>query len=212
MDTVLEHTAMDTTIDILRLKPFFLGFLVKEYFPAPAWEPPITEVCSAGDCIASRPPGSLNLWDFNRGSCWNDEASALAGVPAGEQANYRLYAYRAFPLVFDTSGLPEQVSPDEMFFTDLPPLPPEPNLSQYEHLGYDIVQYAGYLNYGCSPLSCNGMASEYPTNQFCLLDSLETAYQAAIAFGIDQPEPGSYIIMEILRVMKLEHPLIVQCV
>ena len=135
---------------------------------------------------------------------WNDEASALACVSSAEQSDYRLYAYRAFPIVFDISGIPRRQASGNMFSRDEPALPSEPDLSHYEHLGYDIVEYSGYVNYGCSPLSCNGMASRYPTNCFCLLDSLETAYRAALNFGIEQPEPGPYIIIEVLRQKKLE--------
>jgi hypothetical protein len=101
--------------------------------------------------------------------------------------------------VFGKSGVPDRLSPDELFDANLPELPPEADLSAYDFLGYDPVEYTDVLNYGCSPLSCNGMEADFPVNRYCLLDSLESAYQAATAFGIEQPEPGPYILFEIWR-------------
>lgn len=56
----------------------------------------------------------------------------------------------------------------------------------------------GILGFGCSPLSCNGMAEEISVNEFCLIDDLETALAAARRFGVEQPEPGPYVIVEVL--------------
>jgi hypothetical protein len=56
----------------------------------------------------------------------------------------------------------------------------------------------GSLGFGCSPLSCNGMAESLPVNDFCLIDDLETALAAARRFGIEQPEPGPYLVIEVL--------------
>ncbi len=181
----------------------FLGYCAKEHWPTPeGWRQgpsEAVEVCSASDCISSRPPGCFNRWDFNRAACWKDETSALSCVLPEEQSRYRLYAYRAIPLVFGKSGVPDRLSPDELFDANLPELPPEADLSAYDFLGYDPVEYTDVLNYGCSPLSCNGMEADFPVNRYCLLDSLESAYQAATAFGIEQPEPGPYILFEIWR-------------
>jgi hypothetical protein len=54
------------------------------------------------------------------------------------------------------------------------------------------------LGFGCSPLSCNGMAENISVNEFCLIDDMETALTAARRFGVEQPEPGPYVIVEVL--------------
>ena len=54
------------------------------------------------------------------------------------------------------------------------------------------------LGFGCSPLSCNGMAESIPVNDSCLIDDMETALAAARRFGVEQPEPGPYVIVEVL--------------
>jgi len=188
--------------------PVFLGFLLKERWSLldgkhEAWHNSnherLAEICSTGDCNLKRPDGWIQRWDFNRASCWNTIAGAEACAPEGERDRYVLYAYRAVPIVFDNEGDPCEISPDELFDIGLPPLPPEPDMPEFVSLGFDVVEYCGFLNYGCSPLSCNGMHNDYPVNQFCLLPDMNSAYTAAKAFGIEEPEPGPYIIIEVLR-------------
>ncbi len=86
-----------------------------------------------------------------------------------------------------------------MYGGELADLPPEPDLTGYACLGYDVVEHGDYLGYGCSPLSCNGMAAAYPANRYCLLDSLAAAYHVARTFGVEGPEPGPYIIVDVRR-------------
>jgi hypothetical protein len=93
---------------------------------------------------------------------------------------------------------------------------PEPDLTAYRRLGYDVVEFLPSLlldfedrrraenvrlwsGAGHSPLSCNGLAGGYPVNQFCLLDDVGAACRAGRDFGAGQPEPGSYIMVEVLR-------------
>ena len=47
-------------------------------------------------------------------------------------------------------------------------------------------------------LSCNGMAESIPVNEFRLLDDLQAALAAAQRFGVEQPEPGPYVVVEVL--------------
>jgi hypothetical protein len=42
------------------------------------------------------------------------------------------------------------------------------------------------------------MAVSIPVNEFCLIDDMETALAAARRFGVEQPEPGPYVILEVL--------------
>ena len=56
----------------------------------------------------------------------------------------------------------------------------------------------GFLSFEHSPLSCNAIAAEYPVNAHCLLDDLAIAVAAAEHFSIEQPEPGSYYVAEVL--------------
>lgn len=186
----------------------FLGFCTKRYTPPPPWpgfEWParIEEICSVSECMADRPPGWVDRWRFNRAFCWDAAQVALDCVPTGARGEYQVYAYHAIPLLFSKEGEPTEVPPDALYFGDLPALPPAPDLSGYTFLGYDVVGYwdvaLRVLGHGCSPLSCNGLAAEYPVNRYCLLDSVEDALRAAQAFALGGAESGPYIVFLVWR-------------
>jgi hypothetical protein len=126
---------------------------------------------------------------------------ALTAVPDERLPDFRLFCYRLIPILFDASREPKSVSIDDVFTDGLPGLPDEPDLSNYRSLGYDIVEAPGtpsVLGFGCSPLSCNGMAEEIAVNRYCLLDDLDNAFAIAKRFGAERPEPGPYVIVEVL--------------
>ena len=168
----------------------FLGFCAKRRATA-LFAGQVRQIASVSECIAKRPDDWVKIWDFNRATCWNTEAAAWACVPAESQSDFTLFAYRIIPLL----------ALDDLFPRDLPPLPPEPDLLPYDRIGYDVVERSaamGMLGFGCSPLSCNGMAESIPVNEFCLLGDLELALASARRFDTEQPEPGPYVVIEVL--------------
>jgi hypothetical protein len=173
----------------------FLGFCAKRSLTAP-FAGRNREIASVSECLSKRASEWVKQWDFNRATCWNTEAQAWSLVPDASKG-----AYGALPLLFGKTGIATPVTLDELFPKELPDLPPEPAPFLYRGIGYDIVERnpaMGSLGFGCSPLSCNGMAENLPVNDFCLLDELETALAAAQRFGIEQPEPGPYVVIEVL--------------
>ena len=157
------------------------------------------EIASVSECIVKRPNDWVKRWDFNRATFWNTEAEAWACVPDESKSDFKVFAYRILPLLFDTSGIEQPLMIDQLFPGDMPALPSATPL--YQRLGYDVVERdvaTGMLGFGCSPLSCNGMAESVPVNEFCLIDDMETALAAARRFGVEQPEPGAYVIVEVL--------------
>jgi hypothetical protein len=52
----------------------------------------------------------------------------------------------------------------------------------------------------CSPLFCNGLAEQFPANEWCLVDDLERAILLARRLAADEfaVEPGPYLIVEVL--------------
>jgi hypothetical protein len=45
------------------------------------------------------------------------------------------------------------------------------------------------------------MAENILVNDFCLLDDLESALSTAQRFEIERPEPGPYIVIEVLAAL-----------
>jgi hypothetical protein len=179
----------------------FLGYCAKQIWTPKgdwcgSWPPHILEIGSVSDCLSERPPSWQENWDFNRSSFWNDEASALATVPVGG-IGFRMHCYRLVPLLF-SGGMPRVVEASELFTETLPDLPVSNNVSSYQPLGFDVVETSP-LGFGCSPLSCNGMAAEIPVNRYCLIADLEMALDVGQRFGVEQPEPGPYVVVEVLR-------------
>lgn len=174
----------------------FLGYCAKRSLKAPFAE---REIASVSDCLSKRADKWVERWDFNRATFWNTESEAWACVPDKSKAEFRIFACGILPLLFDTSGIEKQVTIDQLFPADMPELPSA--LPPYRRLGYDVVERdvaTGMLGFGCSPLSCNGMAESIRVNESCLIDDVETALAAARRFGIEQPEPGPYVIVEVL--------------
>jgi len=168
----------------------FLGFCAKRRLTA-SFAGQLRQIASVSECLAKRPDDWVKRWDFNRATCWNTETAAWACVPDDSKSHFRLFAYRIVPLR----------ALDDLFPKDLPALPQEPVFLPYDRIGYDVVERnaaMGILGFGCSPLSCNSMAEIIPVNEFCLLDDLESALSAAHRFDAEKPQPGPYVVIEVL--------------
>jgi hypothetical protein len=196
----------------------FLGFRLAECSPKPeGWgrspqTDHVTTPCNISGCVAGREwSWTLNL---NRANCLNTIAEAVAeGVdefrPNPDPVHYWLCAYRASPVIYGKESTTCQ-PPAQLFDPALPPLPAEPDLSEFTRLGYDVVEYITNHKhqgrpFGCSPLFCNGMAELIRVNDYCLLPDQATASAVAARFAREEPEPGPYLVIEILCNLKLSH-------
>ena len=80
-------------------------------------------------------------------------------------------------------------------------LQPGPVPETFRRFGFDSVSKSmeSILGFECSPLSCNSMADEIPTNAACLFPTLDAALAGADRFSREQPEPGDYYVVEVLE-------------
>jgi len=60
--------------------------------------------------------------------------------------------------------------------------------------GFDVATFFAGNSAECSPLSCNGVASEIETNRHCLLNSFEAAEDALNSGKFAVGEPGPHRI------------------
>ena len=66
--------------------------------------------------------------------------------------------------------------------------------------GFDVVSFYARNSPECSPLSCNSMADELPTNAHCLFSSFDEA-ETNIKNGMFKDcEPGPYRILSVYSV------------
>jgi hypothetical protein len=155
--------------------------------------PGVREICSVSTCISSGPENWIEHWRHNEFGWFNSVADAMSVVPEAERQQYRLFAYRLEPFIYRQGtkinlNVPSDVHPD--------PIGPE-----FVERGFDATNKSmeTVLGVECSPLSCNYLAAEIPTNEFCLFPTLQAALEGARTFSIEQPEPGDYYVVQVLE-------------
>ncbi len=171
------------------------GFFTKQVMlkPESVHAPGVREICSVSRCISPGPEDWVDLWLHNGLGWFNRVSDALRAIPPGQESQYRLFAYRIYLEVFTKDGrLPLKIPED---------VQSEPIPDEFRSLGFDSVSKSmeSVLGLECSPLSCNAMADEIPTNEFCLFPGLNEAIAGAERFAAEQPEPGDYYVVEVLE-------------
>ena len=184
-----------------------IGYLPKQFTEAagdvhtPAYAG-VKDICSVSECIAKSPPNWVDKWVHNTETWLFDTPDAAwSVVPAAPRDGYRLYAYRLLPVLFHESSRETEHPLPEFTAVSIP--------DGFSCLGYDAVvrdpggrPSGGWTmvpSFGCSPLSCNGMAEEYLVNRYCLVDDLDTAIPMAREFATGNCEPAPYCVIEVWR-------------
>lgn len=187
----------------------FLGYRAwgEPEIAAACRSPRVEEICSLG-CLRGEPRGSQILWEwFNAASCY--DTPEHAGMTVASGMLFTVVGLRLLPMVFGKGGEMSPMDVPTYFGSGVEFRPNDPGPA-WESLGFDAVglQAAWPAQNGyapqmamwmCAPLSCNGMAKEYEVNRWCLLDRLEDAMTAARRFAMEEPEPGPYVVVEVLR-------------
>lgn len=168
-----------------------IGYFAKQTAVPDTWTyaPTVTSICSVSTCIGSAPDGWIDRWIHNDWGFFASPADARSVIPEGAHG-FTLFAYRLLPRRFTADA----VEPLELEPLDIAPLPPS-----FQCVGFDCVSRSYSAFFECSPLSCNGLASEVLVNASCLLDKLDEAIALAQRFAKGGAEPGPYYVIEVLR-------------
>jgi hypothetical protein len=103
-----------------------------------------------------------------------------------------MFYYEAFEREYDEDGKTwTAIAPQPGIATNV-----EIPASKRLH-GFDVVTFMVHTTPECSPLSCNGLAAEIPTNAFCLLDSVDRARALLEAGAFNNSEPGPFRILAV---------------
>jgi len=157
----------------------------------------VNDVYSVSNCISDDFADYINFWKHN-GYWLFDSPEAIREVAEEHSldlAGAKLFFYEVFELEYDESEKAwKSFYPESSFQTQVS----QPDVKTLE--GYDVVTFYGHTSPECSPLSCNALASEFETNEHCLLPSLETAKELLEAGGFAHSEPGPYRIFAIYSV------------
>jgi hypothetical protein len=170
----------------------FAGYFPKKMTPLPADYdlPGVVEISSISDCIAKGPADWIKSWKFNELGFFDEIGVAESVVPAAEWSQFDLYGYAFLGECF-IDGLAEQWAPPVLACSG-------PN-SDFEPLGFDVVNKSVADFFECSPLSCNGAAKTFKANAHCLFETLTEAAAAARTFSEGGWEPGPYYVAQVWR-------------
>ena len=176
-----------------------IGYLYKNVSPRPEWiqAAGVVDVYSLSDCVSGNFADYIGYWRHNGYWLFDDPATmeALAvehGIPL---ARATLFYFEAFEQQFDDeSGAWSAFGPDPSFATDVVP----PGRRTLE--GYDVASFALGNMPECSPLSCNGRASDVATNAHCLFRTFDQARLAIESGRLAGSEPGPFRIVAVYSV------------
>ena len=174
-----------------------VGYLAKRVVPKPACfkATQIEDIYSVSSCVNDDFADYTRYWKHN--NYWLFDSARTIRELAAEHAlpldGTSLFYYEAYELEFDSRSWRS--------FAAEPGLPTcivEPAQKKLE--GFDVVTFWARNAPECSPLSCNHLADEIPTNSHCLFATFDDA-QAALNAGLfENCEPGPYRIFAVYSV------------
>lgn len=171
------------------------GYFARRIKPKPhhLFAPGVREICSVSECMSPGHDDWIKIWRHNSLGWFNTVSDAIGVVPEAERGEYRLFAYRIHPEAFRGRERLALTLPDDVRPEALP--------AGFRSIGFDSASRSSDagVSMECSPLSCNGMASEMPANEHCLFATFDDAVAGAVHFAVEQPEPGDYYVVEVLE-------------
>jgi hypothetical protein len=173
------------------------GFMAKRVCSKTEWlnAAQVIDIYSMSGCVSAVFDDYVDYWKHN-GFWLFDSPKAIQEIAREHSidlAGTTLFYYEVYEKEFD-GAFWRPYGPDPSFQTAVV-VPADKRLE-----GYDVVTFFGGNLPECSPLSCNYMASELPTNAHCLLDSFEIAETNVTNGVFNNSEPGPYRIFSVYTV------------
>ena len=173
------------------------GYMAKRVVARPDWlgAERVRSIYSVSGCIAEDFADYINFWRHN--GYWLFDSPEIIIDVAREHAidltDTTLFFYEVYERQFD-AGEWRPFEPEPLFHTDVR----LPHAKELE--GFDVVTFYVQTSPECSPLSCNGLAEDIPTNARCLLESFERAHSLVERGTFNVSEPGPYRIFAVYSV------------
>ena len=176
-----------------------LGYLYKRVASESEWlrAPQVRDIYSLSSCMSHDFADYINYWKHN--GYWLFDSPAVISRLAADEAisldGLKLFYYEAYELQYQEetrAWLPFE--PEQSFGTHVV-VPVARTLE-----GFDVTSFTVGNEPEHSPLSCNALARELPTNEHCLFSSFEEAKQAIEQDEFRGSEPGPYRIIAVYSV------------
>lgn len=159
--------------------------------------PEVEDVYSVGACVNDDFADYIDAWKHN-GFWLFDSPELIREVARAKSISLersRLFYYEAYEMQFNEKEMKwSAFGPDAGMKTNI--LVPEERKLE----GFDLVTFYAQTSPECSPLSCNRLAREIPTNRHCLVDSFDDAKVALENGKFSGAEPGPYRIFAVYSV------------
>jgi hypothetical protein len=174
------------------------GYLAKRVCMKPEWlhaAHQVTDIYSVSGCISKDFGDYVDYWKHN--GFWLFDSPEIIQELSRENSidlvGTTLFYYEAYEKQFDGETW-HPYSPDSSFNTRVV-VPADKQL-----VGFDVVTFSCGALPECSPLSCNHLAQELPTNSHCLFNSFEDAEMNLSNGNFNNSEPGPYRIFSVYSV------------
>ena len=155
----------------------------------------IVDVYSVSNCVNDDFADYIDYWKHN--GYWLFDSPTIIQELAQENSiplsGTSLFYYEVYEMEFDGQNWASCAAEPSLLTNVFVPL--EKTLA-----GFDVVTFFAKNAPECSPLSCNDMAKEIPTNEHCLFVSFDQAYETVTNGAFNQAEPGPYRIFAVYSV------------
>ena len=155
----------------------------------------VSDVYSVSSCVNDNFADYIEYWKHN-GYWLFDSPEIIREVARGNALHLEgtaLFYYEVYALEFDGQQWCTY-QPEPSFPTNV--VPAEGKKLE----GFDVVTFFAKNAPECSPLSCNALAEEMPTNAHCLLSSFDDALSKVTSGAFKDAEPGPYRIFAVYSV------------
>ena len=173
------------------------GYMAKRVCKKPEWlrAKRVTDIYSVSGCMSADFADYINYWKHNGFWFFNSPGviRSIAQESSIDLAGTHLFYYEAHEMEFDGEKW-HRFAPEPSFQTSVI-VPPSKQLE-----GFDVVTFSCKSSPECSPLSCNGLAEELPTNSHCLFSSFEEAAMNTTSGAFNNIEPGPYRVFSVYSV------------
>lgn len=176
-----------------------VGYMYKSVVERPGWlgAPSVGDVYSVSRCVSTDFAEWIHAWKHN-GFWFFNEPQTIVEIAKDKGASLdrlTLFFYWMYEKEWDSDDEQwHEISPNESFHTNVQ-IP-----EKLQKHGYDVVTYTSGNAAECSPLSCNHYASEFDTNNHCLLNTFDEAMRLVENGSFLKGEPGPYRILEVCTV------------
>ncbi len=176
-----------------------IGYMYKRVCVAPQWlnAPHVADVYSLSNHVSEDFADYINYWRHNGYWLFNSAKvmRALAEEHSISLQGLKLFYFEAHDLQYDdSSGKWVSFEAESSFETNVQP----PGACTLE--GFDVTTFSAGTSPECSPLSCNSVAADLPTNSHCLFPTFEAAVRAVEEGRFKNAEPGPYRIIGVYSV------------